>query len=75
MNTKEHTDLSKLCIHSITTKPWKMEEAAKIILLQVLKVLLFGVMHWKEEILNKQVECFGKMINYRVALQGRIFSW
>ena len=29
MNLKEHTDLSHLCIHTITTKPWGIEEAAK----------------------------------------------
>ncbi len=29
MNAKEHTDLSRLCIHTITTKPWNIEEAAK----------------------------------------------
>ena len=29
MNPKELTDLSKLCIHTITLKPWNIEEAAK----------------------------------------------
>ncbi len=29
MSTQSHTDISKLCIHTITTKPWKIEEAAK----------------------------------------------
>ena len=29
MNAKELKDLSKLCIHTITTKPWNIEEAAK----------------------------------------------
>jgi hypothetical protein len=29
MMLKEHTDLSKLCIHTITTRPWNIEEAAK----------------------------------------------
>jgi sugar phosphate isomerase/epimerase len=29
MTAKPITDLSRLCIHTITTKPWKIEEAAK----------------------------------------------
>jgi sugar phosphate isomerase/epimerase len=29
MNTKPITDLSNLCIHTITTKPWPIETAAK----------------------------------------------
>jgi len=29
MSAKPITDLSRLCIHTITTKPWKIEEAAK----------------------------------------------
>ena len=31
MSAKQLTDLSQLCIHTITTKPWSIEEAAKII--------------------------------------------
>ncbi len=29
MNSEILTDTSKLCIHTITTKPWNIEEAAK----------------------------------------------
>jgi hypothetical protein len=29
MNPKELTDLSRLCIHTITLKRWNIEEAAK----------------------------------------------
>ena len=29
MSAKQLTDLSQLCIHTITTKPWSIEEAAK----------------------------------------------
>jgi sugar phosphate isomerase/epimerase len=29
MNASNLTDLSRLCIHTITTKPWKIEEAAE----------------------------------------------
>ena len=57
MSPKVMTDLSSLCIHTITTKPWNIEEAAKNYSQQVLKELLFGVMHWTEEILNKQETC------------------
>ena len=29
MMTTENPDMDKLCIHTITTKPWNIEEAAK----------------------------------------------
>src|SRR6478672_11745109 len=29
MIANNHTDISKLCVHTITTKPWKIEDAAK----------------------------------------------
>lgn len=29
MIANKHTDVSKLCVHTITTKPWKIDEAAK----------------------------------------------
>ncbi|HCL82463.1 MAG TPA: sugar phosphate isomerase/epimerase, partial [Chitinophagaceae bacterium] len=28
MNSKDDKDISRLCIHTITTKPWNIEEAA-----------------------------------------------
>ena len=31
MSAKQLTDLSDLCVHTITTKPWPIEEAAKYI--------------------------------------------
>src|SRR4051794_3992409 len=29
MEATNHSDLSRLCIHTITTKPWKIEDAAR----------------------------------------------
>ena len=55
MSAKQLTDLSQLCIHTITTKPWNIEEAAKNYSAEGVK----GITVWRDaladEISNKQV--------------------
>ena len=44
MSAAAITDLSKLCIHTITTKPWSLEEAAKKYLNKGIK----GISVWRQ---------------------------
>jgi len=58
MNAKEHTDLSGLCIHSITTKPWKIEEAAKNYSAAGVK----GITVWRDALDGRNSKQTGKML-------------
>ena len=58
MNVKEHTDLSKLCIHSITTKPWKIEEAAKNYAAAGVKAITV----WRDALDGRDIKQTGKML-------------
>jgi sugar phosphate isomerase/epimerase len=58
MNAKEHTDLSGLCIHSITTKPWKIEEAAKNYSAAGVK----GITVWRDALDGRNIKQTGKLL-------------
>lgn len=58
MNSKEHTDLSRLCIHSITTKPWGIEEAAKNFSAAGIK----GITVWRDALEGRNIRQTGKML-------------
>jgi sugar phosphate isomerase/epimerase len=58
MNSKENIDLSRLCIHSITTKPWKIEEAAKNYAAAGVK----GITVWRDALEGKNIKQTGKML-------------
>ncbi len=58
MNTKEHTNLSKLCIHSITTKSWKIDEAAKNFSAAGVK----GITVWRDALEGGNIKQTGKML-------------
>ena len=58
MNSKEHTDLSRLCIHTITTKPWKIEEAAKNYSAAGVK----GITVWRDALEGRNIKQTGKML-------------
>jgi sugar phosphate isomerase/epimerase len=58
MNTKKHTDLSRLCIHTITTKPWKIEEAAKNYSAAGVK----GITVWRDALDGRNIKQTGKML-------------
>lgn len=58
MNAKEHTNLSGLCIHSITTKPWKIEEAAKHYSAASVK----GITVWRDALDGRNIKQTGKML-------------
>ena len=56
--TNEHNDLSKLCIHTITTKPWKIEEAAKNYAAAAVK----GITVWRDALDGRDIMQTGKML-------------
>jgi len=58
MNSKEHMDLSRLCIHTITTKPWKIEEAAKNYSMAGVK----GITVWRDALDGRNIKQTGKML-------------
>ena len=58
MNSKENKDLSQLCIHTITTKPWNIEEAAKNYGACGVK----GITVWRDALEGKNIRQTGKML-------------
>jgi sugar phosphate isomerase/epimerase len=58
MNPKELTDLSRLCIHSITLKPWNIEEAAKKFSAAGVK----GITVWRDTLEGRNIKQTGKML-------------
>ncbi len=58
MNPKELTDLSRLCIHTITTKPWNIEEAAKRFSAAGVK----GITVWRDTLEARNVKQTGRML-------------
>ncbi len=58
MNSQTHKDLSRLCIHSITTKPWKIEEAAKNFSAAGVK----GITVWRDALEGRKISATGKML-------------
>ncbi|MBS1738045.1 MAG: sugar phosphate isomerase/epimerase [Bacteroidetes bacterium] len=51
-------DLSKLCIHTITTKPWKIEEAAK----NYAEAGIKGITVWRDALEGRNISQTGKML-------------
>ena len=58
MNSKEHKDISKLCIHTITTRPWQIEEAAKNFSAAGVK----GITVWRDTLEERNIRQTGKML-------------
>ncbi len=58
MSAKIHTDLSELCIHTITTKPWRIEEAAK----QYSSAGIKGITVWRDALHGKNIRQTGNML-------------
>jgi sugar phosphate isomerase/epimerase len=58
MNSITHTDLSGLCIHTITTKPWKIEEAAQHYAAAGVK----GITVWRDALEGRNIRETGKML-------------
>ena len=58
MTSKEHKDLSGLCIHTITTKSWKIEEAAK----NFSSVGVKGITVWRDALEGRNINQTAKML-------------
>lgn len=58
MNFNKHKDLSQLCIHTITTKPWKIEEAAKKFSTAGVK----GITVWRDALEGRNIRQTGSML-------------
>jgi len=58
MKPKELTDLSRLCIHTITTKPWNIEEAARKFSAAGVK----GITVWRDTLEGRNIKQTGKML-------------
>ncbi|MEP6844577.1 MAG: sugar phosphate isomerase/epimerase family protein [Panacibacter sp.] len=55
---KEHTDFSQLCIHTITTKPWNIEEAARNFSAAGVK----GITVWRDALEGRNITQTGRML-------------
>ena len=58
MSAKQITDLSQLCIHTITTKPWGIEEAAKNFSTAGVK----GITVWRDALEGRNIRQTGKLL-------------
>lgn len=58
MSTNPITDLSRLCIHTITTKPWSIEEAAK----NYSASGVSGITVWRDALQGRDIKQTGRML-------------
>jgi sugar phosphate isomerase/epimerase len=58
MSVKQITVLSQLCIHTITTKPWNIEEAAKNYSAEGVK----GITVWRDALTNRNIRSTGQLL-------------
>ena len=58
MSAKQLTDLSQLCIHTITTKPWSIEEAAKNFSAEGVR----GITVWRDALANRNIKQTGQLL-------------
>jgi len=58
MDAKPLNDLSQLCIHTITTKPWSIEEAAKNFSTEGVK----GITVWRDALANRNIKQTGQLL-------------
>ena len=58
MNDQHPTDLSRLCIHTITTKPWVIEEAAQNFSNEGVK----GITVWRDALEGRNIRQTGQLL-------------
>lgn len=58
MSAKTLADFSRLCIHTITTKPWSIEEAAK----NFSKEGIGGITVWRDALNGRDIKQTGQML-------------
>jgi hypothetical protein len=52
------TDFSKLCVHTITTKPWAIEEAAD----HYSRSGMGGISVWRDALANRNIQKTGQLL-------------
>jgi len=55
---KPFEDFSRLCVHTITTKPWSIEEAV----MQYAEAGIHGISVWRDTLENRNISQTGKLI-------------
>ena len=55
---KALTDLSRLCVHTITTRPWPLEQAAQ----QYAKAGIGGITVWRDALSGRDIAAAGRML-------------
>jgi sugar phosphate isomerase/epimerase len=58
MSGKQLTDLSRLCIHTFTTKPWSIEEAAQHFSAEGVK----GITVWRDALEDRNISQTGQLL-------------
>lgn len=58
MSAKQLTDLSQLCIHTITTKPWSIEEAVQNFSKEGVK----GITVWRDALTGRDIKQTGQLL-------------
>ncbi len=58
MTAKSLTDLSRLCVHTITTKPWPIEEAAR----NFAQVGIGGITVWRDALAGRDIRKTGQLL-------------
>jgi len=58
MGAKQLNDLSQLCIHTITTKPWSIEEATKNYSAEGVK----GITVWRDALVDRNIKQTGQLL-------------
>src|SRR5688500_2711792 len=58
MTAKPLTDLSRLCVHTITTKPWKIEEAAA----NFAAAGVGGITVWRDALAGRNIRKTGDLL-------------
>jgi sugar phosphate isomerase/epimerase len=58
MNNRRIKDFSRLCIHTITTKPWSLEEAAK----KYSDTGITGISVWRDTLEGSDIKSKGQML-------------
>jgi sugar phosphate isomerase/epimerase len=56
--SRELKDLSKLCVHTITTKPWPIEKAAR----EFSEAGIGGITVWREALTGRNITATGNML-------------
>ncbi len=64
------TDLSRLCIHTITTKPWGIEEAAKNYSANGVK----GITVWRDALTGRNIKQTGDMLRQDMVCRSFLFA-